>query len=150
MTGWYCTGGGYPLIKSNCISKCGDGYRVFGEACDDQTELDGMGCKADCSGSMLGYYCTGGGPLVKDDCDELCGDGYPTHSEVCDDGVNTPWHNLKGGDGCNETCTLEVGWTCTNWTTGGYPGGSVCTPICGDGYIVGVEICDDNNLPAGA
>lgn len=54
---------------------------------------------------MLGYYCSGGGPLAKDVCTELCGDGYPTHTEDCDDGVASGWHNINGGDGCNDTCT---------------------------------------------
>jgi len=65
---------------------------VTGEGCDDATKSDGTGCKADCSGPMLGYYCTGGGPLTKDVCTEKCADGYPTHTEACDDGVNTTWH----------------------------------------------------------
>lgn len=149
VTGWNCTGGG-PFSPSNCQPICGDGYRVTGEGCDDGTKLDGTGCKADCSGPMLGYYCTGGGPLSIDVCTEKCADGYPTHTEACDDGFNTTWQNMNGGDGCNETCTVEVGWTCTNWTTGAYPNPSVCTPICGDGYIVGNEKCDDKNLPAGS
>ena len=49
------------------------------------------------------------------------------------------------GDGCSSTCQHENGWSCTDnaalLTT--------CTPICGDGLVLPVEQCDDDNLVAG-
>jgi len=42
------------------------------------------------------------------------------------------------GDGCSSTCTIETGYTCT-----GAP--SVCTAICGDGKVLGTEVCDNGN-----
>jgi cysteine-rich repeat protein len=51
-------------------------------------------------------------------------------NEECDDGNTSP------DDGCDGSCVVETGWDCT-----GQP--STCTPICGDGSVVGDELCDD-------
>ncbi len=59
----------------------------------------------------------------------LCGDGTVDNSEQCDDA------DAHNGDGCSSSCTVEDGWECT-----GEP--SMCTEICGDGIIVGLEECD--------
>ncbi|MBI4952353.1 MAG: DUF4215 domain-containing protein [Myxococcales bacterium] len=57
--------------------------------------------------------------------------------EMCDDGA------LAGGDGCDATCLIEVGYTCS-----GEP--SACEPLCGDGLVVApVEGCDDGATAAG-
>ena len=55
---------------------------------------------------------------------------------LCDDG------NGVDGDGCDELCHIETGYTCT-----GSP--SVCVSECGDGKKVGTEACDDGNLVDG-
>jgi cysteine-rich repeat protein len=73
--------------------------------------------------------------------DGMCGDGIIQWDlgESCDDG-NAWW-----GDGCNEYCWVESGWSCPwpgqscYWV--GYPG------YCGDGIVqwdIG-EQCDDGN-----
>jgi cysteine-rich repeat protein len=36
----------------------------------------------------------------------VCGDGFIDDTEACDDG------DLQPGDGCSDTCTVEVGFTC--------------------------------------
>lgn len=66
-----------------------------------------------------------------------------TLGEVCDNGIN------GAGDGCSDDCkTIEVGWNCNiiNGKSGR------CTPICGDGILVGIETqagrCDDGNTIA--
>lgn len=52
-------------------------------------------------------------------------------SEECDDA------NQDSNDGCDSGCQFEAGFNCdANLPT-------VCTPICGDGIVVGTEICDD-------
>src|SRR5690606_7826353 len=61
-----------------------------------------------------------------------CGDGVVDTGEGCDDG------NDEDGDGCTATCTVEEGWTCT--------GAQGCTPICGDGLILGDEECDGEDF----
>ena len=38
-------------------------------------------------------------------------------------------------DGCSNTCTIEIGYNCTLEP-------SICTPICGDGRVLGLEVCD--------
>jgi cysteine-rich repeat protein len=70
-----------------------------------------------------------------------CGDGSLMESigEQCDDG------NTTNGDGCNELCSIEVGYIC--------PDGSDCHVVaCGDGYVdersescIANERCDDQN-----
>jgi cysteine-rich repeat protein len=61
----------------------------------------------------------------------LCGNGLRDGLEACDDSNTAP------GDGCDSTCTVELGWEC----------GSLgpCKPVCGDGHMVGPEPCDDDN-----
>lgn len=67
-----------------------------------------------------------------------CGDGLVDNAELCDDG------NDVSGDGCDEHCTVEVGWQCTRDDP------SVCTTVCGDGiYVAGQEACDDGNAVDG-
>src|SRR5262245_27798146 len=55
--------------------------------------------------------------------------------EGCDDG------NTGSGDGCSDGCDVETGYACS-----GTP--SMCAPICGDGLLVGGELCDDSNTEA--
>lgn len=63
-----------------------------------------------------------------------CGDKITNGTEQCDDG------NKLNGDGCNITCSIENGFSCS-----GQP--SVCTrnPVCGNGKIEAGETCDDGN-----
>lgn len=63
-----------------------------------------------------------------------CGDGQIAGIEACDDG------DLTSGDGCSNSCTIELGYSCT-----GQP--SVCTPdpVCGNGTVESGEDCDDGN-----
>jgi len=65
----------------------------------------------------------------------ICGDGLINTSigEQCDDANTNP------GDGCDSSCQIEDGWTCS-----GEP--SVCSEICGDSLVVGSEQCDTLNL----
>ncbi|MBK9515834.1 MAG: DUF4215 domain-containing protein [Anaeromyxobacter sp.] len=76
--------------------------------------------------SLLGAGCGGGGDS----------DGGVA---VCDDG------NVRSGDGCSSALKVEPGWNCTT-PTGGR---TACTPISGDGVLVGPEVCDDGNVTAG-
>jgi cysteine-rich repeat protein len=61
---------------------CGDGTLDLGEDCDDGNNVDGDGCRGDCTL-------------------EICGDGTLDLGEECDDG------NVVGGDGCSSGCILE-------------------------------------------
>ena len=65
----------------------------------------------------------------------VCGDGTIADDEVCDDA------DTEAGDGCDATCQIEAGFTCT-----GEP--SVCTQ-CGDGALQDGETCDDANATSG-
>jgi cysteine-rich repeat protein len=62
-----------------------------------------------------------------------CGNGIIQSGESCDD------KNQNNTDGCNSTCGIETGWTCS-----GQP--SHCDGMNGDGLIRGTEECDDSNL----
>ena len=58
------------------------------------------------------------------------------------------------GDGCSSSCTIETGYSCEEYPSPPYPCGAYgdwCTPVCGDGLLVGDEgdregYCDDGNL----
>lgn len=66
----------------------------------------------------------------------VCGDGYQTGTEGCDDG------NLTAGDGCNASCAVEAGWSCSaNYRP------SRCSR-CGDSTRQWHEQCDDGNANA--
>jgi cysteine-rich repeat protein len=60
-----------------------------------------------------------------------CGDRSVDADEECDDG------DRADGDGCDGTCAVEAGWTCS-----GSP--SACVK-CGNGDIEEGEECDDGN-----
>ena len=89
-----------------------------------------------------------------------CGDGAIDGTDVCDDGsqcadgtdctsdaglcsaLPDPACAPVSNDGCSDDClTQEIGWDCP---TPGQP----CTPICGDGNVVGEEECDDTGESA--
>jgi cysteine-rich repeat protein len=87
---------------------------------------------------MNGYACVGGTLTSKDVCSEVCPDLYITESQACEDGNNV------AGDGCYN-CQPELGWACTNTDETSLT--NVCTPICGDGIIIGGETCDAGANP---
>lgn len=63
-------------------------------------------------------------------CTLICNfDGALQTGELCDDG------NAINGDGCS-SCMVDTGYSCN-------AAGNVCTPVCGDGLVVGNETCDD-------
>ncbi len=101
---------------SHC-SICGDGKLSGNEVCDDGNKVGGDGCSADCQSletcgnhyvdTATGEVCD---PVVDgctDACKSLCGDGIVHGTEQCDDG------NTKANDGCDATCHVELGYTCT-------------------------------------
>lgn len=69
----------------------------------------------------------------------VCGNGLVQSGEQCDDS------NTNDGDGCSETCQVELGWACNEEP-------SVCTTNCGDEIVAGAEQCDlgAENSNAGA
>ncbi len=50
-------------------------------------------------------------------------------------------HIIYLGDGCSKVCKMEKGFNCE----GQLGKQSLCSPICGDGLILGTEQCDDGN-----
>ncbi|KAJ1477077.1 hypothetical protein T484DRAFT_1631721 [Baffinella frigidus] len=133
------------------VNLCGDGLVVVGETCDDRNLIPGDGCTPNCT-VELGYKCAACGdantallaPKVgaPDTCHEICGDGVRLAGQLaCDDGGNV------AGDGCSPSCAWELGWACcsSGCSDRQAVGRSVCTGICGDGYKVSGEACDDGN-----
>ena len=124
------------IIETNEV--CGDGKVIGLESCDDWSD-DDLGCNSDCSGPHPAFTCTGGDVNSPSVCKPICGDGLVYFPEVCDDGIQPA--NLKG---CDYSCSSnKTGWSCT---AGSNTVGSFCTPICGDGLLLGNEECDDLNL----
>ena len=95
------------------VRYCGDGVKDAYEACDDGNNDDNDGCDNTC---QL----------------ENCPNSVVDPGEGCDDGNAIP------GDGCDVSCQVEAGWDCVEPVNV-----SFCDPICGDGDIVGGEVCDD-------
>lgn len=119
-------GGGAPAV-------CGDGDVQGKEQCDDAGSTAGDGCGADCV-IEAGWACAG----EPSACEQTCGDGQldAGSGEECDDG------NVSQRDGCNQGCQVEAGWQCTN-PDDGAP--TVCTGVCGNGVLQGLEVCDDGD-----
>jgi cysteine-rich repeat protein len=112
--------------------QCGDGVSGATEACDDGNQIDGDGCRNDCSLPRCGdgvvqagaEACDDGNQVDTDACRNTCvaascGDGVVQAGEACDDG------NQVDTDGCRNMCLAAT---------------------CGDGVVqAGVEACDDGN-----
>ena len=75
------TSAGYP----QCVTTCGDGYRVGSEAWDDSNTTPNDGCSATCTVES-GYTWTGGSGTSKDTCSKplyTCPSGYIWTSGSC-------------------------------------------------------------------
>ena len=103
------------------------------EQCDDGNNSPGDGCTACCS-IEPGWF--QGNPII--------GDGLVVGNENCDDS------NANNGDGCTNGM-IDPGYTCTimRRTPPEAGLGGVCTPVCGDSLLVGIENCDDGNTLSG-
>lgn len=157
--GWTC-----PQGQCSKVS-CGDGIRhdswdgTVRESCDDGNAISGDGCSAEC---QIEERSICDGPKDgKHNCHVVkCGDGYVdsvgVDSEDCDDS------NALNGDGCSTICKIEPGWECeegvARWGAIGQSGvpvssrtGAVCKrkEICGDGFRIKNEQCDDGNTADG-
>jgi MYXO-CTERM domain-containing protein len=181
---------------------CGNGVIEMGEGCDDGNTNSSDGCSSSCL-REIGQSCTLSNTCASGFCDPTdntcvcaqntdcsggqvcntvaapnvcvapgCGNFVVESSEGCDDG------NTTSGDGCNATCLLELGQTCSKGSTtceSGFcdstgnicacdqdadcPLGSlcntasepnVCVPMgCGNGVLEPNEGCDDGNTTAG-
>ncbi|MBN1610938.1 MAG: DUF4215 domain-containing protein [Polyangiaceae bacterium] len=129
--------------------ECGDGVRGYGEACDDNNEIDADGC-TNCAVDDE-WVCNSASPSV---CEHrYCGDGQRSPGEACDDGSQCSTSGAdcdedsdcgggetcepRASDGCSASCTVEAGWRCSS---------SGCQPVCGDGIVIaGKEACDDGD-----
>jgi fibro-slime domain-containing protein len=135
-----------PTAGQLCTSTivCGDSKVIGDEACDDGNKVAGDGCSADCKQVEPKYTCPRaagvGGPCTAVPV-EICGNGNVSTQagEFCDDG------NATAGDGCDASCRIEPGYTCSQ-------PGKACTlvELCGDGRLaLGREGCDDGNTTTG-
>ncbi|CAD8213956.1 unnamed protein product [Paramecium pentaurelia] len=111
-----CQKKGWLLINGVCTSKCGDGYTVGSEQCDDGNyiEFDGCyQCSFSCHQKCLNCFqglclqCEFGYLEDGSQCHNICGDGNLIQQvEQCDDG------NQQNNDGCSNTCEVEKNWKC--------------------------------------
>ena len=86
--------------------------------------------------SIIYAYSTFGEGQLFEEFEGVCGNGAIEDAEECDDSNTTP------SDGCDESCQIETGWSCSEEP-------SVCSEICGDGLINGSETCDDGGTTPG-
>lgn len=114
--GGLCTGVG---VACSVDSDCGAGEKCFLDQCRASCTADaqcggsetcepraGDGCNPACKTENI-FACDSTGS-----CDPECGDGVTLAAvgEECDDG------NTVSGDGCSAVCTVETGYTCTDFT----------------------------------
>lgn len=93
--------------------------------------------------SPLCTACSFGYTLSSNKCISVCGDKKITGTETCDDG------NRISHDGCSSTCQMETcnqSCLCYGWVQPWIAFNSTCSTLCGDGYLRGVEQCDDGNI----
>ncbi len=115
---------------------CGDGVIESPETCDDGNSKPGDGCSGTCTKEPNFVCPTPGQPCVASTTPAVCGDGKLEGDEGCDLGGT----NNDGTKGCDSTCQIVAGWTCT-------ADGASCTrnAYCGDGKVQSTlaEQCDD-------
>lgn len=101
-----CDGNDYGYLECDCgLTGC--------EGCINCEVVDGYRCQ------------TADIPSDGSTCTEICGDSFNYAEDTqCDDG------NLRSGDGCSKTCSIETGYAC-DFTTSGVA--DDCYEICGDG-----------------
>jgi len=105
------------VVSDTCepANSCGNGALEAGEACDDGNADAGDGCDAGCLLELGAGPCTDHAQCGSGVCNTMaaapvcaapigCGNSVLNDDEVCDDG------NLKHGDGCSQSCTLENLW----------------------------------------
>ncbi|MBK6517908.1 MAG: DUF4215 domain-containing protein [Polyangiaceae bacterium] len=161
------------LDPNECVpTGCGNGILAASEGCDDGNTTSGDGCNSQClieltfpcagvSEDCASAFCDPANNTCACDndadcpngelCDEapapndcvvsICGDGLITGAEECDDG------DTDAGDGCDDTCGVEPGWTCLNEP-------SQCEPApcdddsdcftCNEHFGLCVSGCDDD------
>jgi cysteine-rich repeat protein len=119
------------LIGGLVVPPKGDGYLATSATASLTGDLDGFN-----NGDTGPGHCGDGGGGGGDTCDHdddgdgtcdtapVCGNGILEDGEQCDDG------NLLPGDGCCDTCDIEV-------------------PVCGNNIIEQGEECDDGNSVSG-
>ncbi len=163
-TGYVCLQDTTPMDNicdtggaGSVVPVCGDGIVIGGEVCDDGNTASNDGCDATCAAVETGYVCLQDTTPMDNICDTggagsvvpVCGDGMVIGGEVCDDG------NTVASDGCDATCAaVETGYVCLQDTT---PMDNICdtggagsvVPVCGDGIVIGTEVCDDGNTATG-
>ena len=119
---------------------CGNGHTLLSESteqCDDGNTVSSDGWSSTWQIEDL-YKCVdtiGLSPISV--CTYTWGNSnYESqYTEGWDDG------NTSGNDGWSSNCSAEIGWTWTN-VAGSK---STCSAICGDGKVLGTEVCDDGN-----
>ncbi|CDW87671.1 UNKNOWN [Stylonychia lemnae] len=81
-----CTGPG----PNQCV-KCASEYDIYQTKCTNCDQIPGFKS-----------------PMIENQCSEICGDGKQKGQNECDDG------NFQNGDGCDENCMIESGFSCEN------------------------------------
>ncbi|CAI2386932.1 unnamed protein product [Moneuplotes crassus] len=113
-----------PSYPDTCTEICGDGIQTSGEVCDDGNSASGDGCSADCKAIEFNYICVYDPGNARDVCTSCSSTEIP-----------------------NSDFTACV--PCENGYSHKPESPNECTPVCGDGFRVTEEACDDNNTVSG-
>jgi cysteine-rich repeat protein len=155
-----CTWGFSVNGVNQCVTFCGDGVTAGNETCDDGNTTNGDGCSSLCQ-LEAAYFCEG----TPSSC-------YPCfgYCLACSDNSScTTCNTLAIYNSTAPACIVNCYYVnyCDNCTIGTIndsegvqcegcsPGFSLdltnnlCLEVCGDGWVVGAEQCDDNNTDNG-
>ena len=158
VAGWPSTGGTGGVPSAVCgdavldwwAESCDDGNQQAGDGCDGYCQVEpGWACQENsCRPVVCGYgfqdstfilelaFFGTGGMSTGGTGGSAGGSSGSWIYEACDDG------NTAAGDGCDESCQIEPGWTCE-------PSG--CRPVvCGDGFQDSIFIPDPSQGGGGA
>ena len=124
-----CTGD--VCAEASAPAVCGDSVVEDGEGCDDGNALAGDGCSSTCQ-IETGFLVPGRRPTVRPD--------QPLRQRRPRRRRAVRRRQLRVGRRLLVHVPDRDGWQCP------VPG-SECTPICGDGMVVGREQCDVGPLP---
>lgn len=108
----------------------------------DEYIRDGCDWNCEWETPYTDWECTTVRPAVdiNANCWETCTTTGDYYNFECKDG------NWDRGDGCDENCEIERGWSCH---FGSPVDNDVCREVCGDGFMLGYHHCEDWNNESG-
>ncbi len=148
---------GYSLANaSTCSGVCGDGIWIPSEECDDNNTANGDGCSSSCT-IEAAFFCLNSNLTISNcgSCSSnclncttgvncsLCGNSFSLFSNFTGDFCQADCSNVSECYICHITNSSQT--ICDTCNLGYGLSNNLCNPICGDGFLMLGEECDDGN-----